>query len=144
MVIRAEYAGKVYEFPDGVSDEQMAEAIQSQQSSGIGDVAKSAVAGVARGVAGLAGLPGDAARAMRWTAEQAGRLVGSPVDRDYIEGKGRADLKLTPTGGEVVKGIESIAGPLHEPQTTAGKYARSIGEFVPGAIGGPGTFARYA
>lgn len=141
MNMRAEFGGKIYEFPDGTTPEEMASAIEAQQPSVAGDVAKSIPSGIARGVAGLVGLPEDVAKGVRWTAEQAGRLVGSPVDREYIEGK---KLSRGPTGSEIVEAGEKATGvELHKPETRAGKYAGTVAEFIPGIVG-PGGVARNA
>jgi hypothetical protein len=37
-------------------------------------------------------------------------------------------------GEDYLKGVESVTGPMHQPQTTAGHYAQTAGEFVPGAL----------
>lgn len=111
------------------------------------DVLLSAGAGVRRGAEATIGLPGDAAKGMRWSAEQVGRLWGSPVDRDYIAGKRadgqeRGDLAWTPTSDEVKKASTETFGDSHKPQTTAGEFAHTVGEFVPGAfVGGAGAAA---
>lgn len=91
------------------------------------DMAKSAGIGVVKGGIGVAGLPGD---------------IASGFNRgiDWVESK----LGLTPqphsdalTSGQLTKGVESVTGPLYEPQTKAGQYAQTVGEFVPGMLGGP-------
>jgi hypothetical protein len=33
--------------------------------------------------------------------------------------------------------VEQVTGQFHKPKTTAGKYAQSVGEFAPAALGGP-------
>lgn len=92
-----------------------------------GDVAKSAGIGVVKGGIGLAGLPGD---------------IASGFNRgvDWVESK----LGVTPqprsdalTSGQLTRGVESLTGPLYEPKTKAGQYAQTVGEFVPGMVGGP-------
>lgn len=133
-----EWNGTQQVFPDDFTDDEISEALSMDRPSGAGDVAKSAASGVARGVAGLVGLPETAARGVRWSAEQVGRLFGSPVDQEYIEGKNQV---RGPTAEGVERQIEGVTGPLHEPQTKAGEYARTVGEFVPGALG-PGGIVR--
>lgn len=42
-------------------------------------------------------------------------------------------------GADVLSAVEqNVTGPLPQPKTTAGEYARTIGEFAPGAVLGPG------
>ena len=108
------------------------EQSQEPESGTVSDIAKSAAAGVARGVSGLVGLPGDVGRLMKAGADY---LVGSPSP----------ELGGTPvTSEQAIRGIESVTGPLHDPQTTAGEYARTIGEFIPAAALGPGGAVRSA
>lgn len=135
------FEGKKYAFPEGVTDGEIAEAIEANQVSPAADIGKGAWSGVKSGVAGIIGLPGDVAKGMRWTAEQAGRLVGSPVDQAYIEGKGPVGTSLSPTSDVIEKGLNSVLGKKYEPQTTAGKYARTISSFAPGVLG-PGGMVR--
>lgn len=57
----------------------------------------------------------------------------------------RTERGLQAPGNQQVMGkIESATGPLHQPETTAGEYAKTVGEFVPGAMIGPGGLARKA
>lgn len=114
------------------------------------DVAASLGTGVVRGVAGLAGLPADIGRGLAGLAIRGGGyLVGA--DQAKLEADiARADAVMSnrflapPTSAEVTRGIESVTGPLYTPRTTAGEYARTVGEFVPSAIAGPGGVVRKA
>ncbi len=107
-----------------------------RSSSGFdaGDISKSAGIGLVKGGIGMAGLPGD---------------IASGFNRgvDWVESK----LGLTPqphsdalTSGQLTRGLESVTGPLYEPKTTAGHYAQTVGEFVPGIVGGPEGLASRA
>lgn len=40
--------------------------------------------------------------------------------------------------------IETVTGPFYQPQTKAGEYARTVGEFVPAVVTGPGGLVRRA
>ena len=99
----------------------------------IADVAHSGVTGVGKGLIGLAGLPGDAAGLINRGIDYVGEKLGAKA--------------TDPTGyglmgsGQIRKGIESVTGPLYEPQTTAGHYAQTAGEFLPAVVGGPGSMA---
>ncbi|MGA8157124.1 MAG: PC4/YdbC family ssDNA-binding protein [Rhodoplanes sp.] len=109
------------------------------------DIAKSFPSGVARGAAITAGFPGDV-----------GSAIGSAARRVFPESVVNAvstaarHVPLTaafaagPKSEDIRSVIESVAGPLHEPQTTAGEYARTIGEFLPAAVTGPGGVVRSA
>lgn len=100
------------------------------------DVAKSAGIGLVQGGLGLATLPGNLEALGRAGINAGARLVGveAPVDSDTF---------LT-NYNDAKKRVEGYTGKFYEPKTTVGKYARTIGEFAPGAIGGGGLAARAA
>lgn len=110
---------------------------------GVGtDVLKSGAAGLAKGAIGLAGLPGDAANLL---------TRGSQVASDYIANKLGFDKgpeptgPLLPTSTGIQKGVEGVAGDFHKPQTVAGEYAQTAGEFAPAILGGgEGLMAKLA
>src|SRR5215472_4541849 len=105
------------------------------------DVAKSGGTGIIRGGIGLAGLPGDlaeyGARGIDYGVRGARSLLGLPAERP------REWQEPTYGSADITKGVEHLMGaPLYEPQTTAGRYAESVGEFIPAALAGPGGMAR--
>lgn len=102
------------------------------------DVLKSGATGVLKGVTSLGGLGGD--------LRDAGQAVGS-----YLGGKSGAATAQSVLGSLPFIGAASayspdtqsidntvggLIGGYHEPQTTAGKYAQTLGEFAPAALGG--------
>lgn len=97
------------------------------------DVLKSGAAGLAKGGIGLAGLPGDAANLL---------TRGSQIASDYIANKLGFDKgpeptgPLLPTSAGIQKGVEGVTGEFHKPQTVAGEYAQTAGEFAPALFGG--------
>ena len=90
-------------------------------------------------IAGLA----DAAAA--WPARKLAHLIrsytggGTATDRGFditrqTELPSLPKLKDLPRAGEaLLEALEATTGTLYEPRTTAGKFARSAAEFVPGA-----------
>lgn len=112
------------------------------------DVAKSAGIGVVKGGIGIGGLSGDARELLASGASALAGLAGYEVDPSSISqslrsGGNLASLMLSgPTSQDLRGKIEGVTGPLYEPRTTAGKYAQTVGEFVPAAAGGPGGLAR--
>jgi len=98
------------------------------------DIGASLASGVGRGVTGLAGLPGTVSDAFN-------------NGMSYITGLPR--LPQSPLSGEAITGAaNSVSGGAlaYDPKTTAGKYAGTVGEFLPGAaLGGAnvGNLARF-
>jgi hypothetical protein len=136
----------VVEFPDGMNDDQITAAIKQnmpQQPSTAADVAKSAGIGVAKGAIGLAGLPGDLAELGAKGINAATGYLGPKLGMDIPQVTGRHEQPWFPTSGEIQKNVEGSTGEFYKPQTTAGKYAQTVGEFLPallwraGGIGSP-------
>lgn len=104
------------------------------------DVGKSAASGVARGVAGLIGLPGDVKQGVGWLVGNAPRLVGGSA----VQRPNTLDENLAlPTSQQATGVIDRAVGGLHKPETMAGEYAQTVGEFLPAAAGGLGNMVRY-
>lgn len=140
----------IVEFPDGMNDDQIAAAIkqnmpqQSPQMSGsdiAGDMAKSAGIGAVKAGVGLAGLPGDIAEFGARGIDRATKFVGSKLGIDVPD---RPDRAPTYGSGDIRKGIESVTGEFYKPKSVAGEYAQTVGEFIPGMIGGPAGLGRRA
>lgn len=123
--------------PAANEDWWSADPVAPQPSSTTGDVLKSLGSGAVKGIEALAGLPGDVQKHLGDLVGKGvlslGDLMGLPrppqeaIDRQPFNGYG-------PTSENIGKLVEKVAGPLHTPETTAGKYAETIGEFVPGAV----------
>jgi hypothetical protein len=96
--------------------------------AGAGDIAKSAGIGLVQGGLGLASIPG--------LIESGGRTVANWAGADVDP-----DNKVFPTYGRLKKLAETVGGDFYEPQSVAGEYARTLGEFAPGMVGGPGSLA---
>lgn len=109
------------------------EAPPKQDNSGvIADLAKSAGAGLVKGATSLIGLPGDTREA-----------IGAGMD--YLAGKfgyepnapAKPRFDIQPTTAEILTAAHPYTGDLHQPETTAGKYAETAAEFVPSALLAP-------
>ena len=126
------------------------------------DVAKSAGFGLVSGVEGLAGLPGYIERGakslmnqataipdygMLWAqgkaAEAAGLLPKGQTASDWAAAKldqlnaTRSGVDAMPSPADIHGAAAAIGVPDYQPQTTAGKYAYTIGSFLPGALATP-------
>lgn len=125
---------------------------EPQQDSGgvmatLGDMAKSGAAGVARGAADLVGLPGslsDLAKSGMDLALSKGyeAVTGeTPAPGSFFAGMSglppelREQTRSDMSGSRARQGLSSVTGGAtdYEAETTAGKYAGTVGEFLPGA-----------
>jgi hypothetical protein len=112
------------------------------------DWATSFIRGLAKGTEGMVGLPGDAVNALSH---------GSKVASDYISEKIGIDKGPEPSGLTILPSTEQVnkfvggdekrrnaIGKFTDaqPETPGGKYTQSIGEMVPGMVGGPGGLVR--
>jgi hypothetical protein len=108
----------------------------------LGELIRGAGAGFERGAAQLAGLPGTIGDLMNVGAVRAANAIfgtdlqttqeatGAP---GLLSGRSIQDALAAATGGE-----SEFRAP-----GTSGAYAGTIGEFLPGALGGPGSMLRY-
>lgn len=105
------------------------------------DVAQALPTGVIKGAIGLAGLPGDAARFLGQGADAAAEYItGQPLPASF-----KANAPAASVGGaRLTKDFEALTGELYKPQTTAGKFAQTVGEFVPSAGRGVANQLRFA
>jgi len=131
----------VIEAPEGATPDQIMAFVQEQPSSTfdtVKDVAKSAGIGVAQGAIGLATLPGN--------IEQLGRMgINKVAEWSGAEGPVVDPQSVLPNYDGVKRGIErKFTGEFYKPKTTAGEYARTVGEFAPAAVGGPASWASRA
>lgn len=117
--------------------EQKAAPQKANTPSAAADVAKGAGAGVAKGIIGMAGLVPDIAGLARTGANKLFDQFMPP----RMEGPRPPDLGEYAGSRGIQRGVEAVTGKFYEPQTTAGQYARTIGEFMPGAALMPGSAA---
>lgn len=140
-------SGEPLNFPDTMTEDEISQVMREQfpaPPSTIEDVARSTGAGVAQGAAETAQLMGSILPAMQDLSASAGRriiegamgLAGREVParapaRDMPPAQTVRDLLAETTGGATE----------YEPQTTAGEYGRTLGQFAGGAavmpVGGP-------
>jgi hypothetical protein len=118
------------------------------------DVLRSGGAGLARGAAGLPGVPGD--------IQQLAKMAPWAPKRSMMDALlEKAGMDHLPTSEETTQAASrAIAGPKnlsnlvtgedpksfmdYQPQTKAGEYAKTAGEFIPGAMVGEGGLVRNA
>lgn len=134
--------GTIAEFPDGTSNEVIQGVLQRQfgtpqknpaaapeptLTDTAKDVGASLLSGIGRGAAGIAGLPGT---------------IQNAFDNSFSAITGIQAPPPSPLSAEGLQsGLSTLTGGAsdYEPQTTAGEYAGTVGEFLPGAaLGGVG------
>lgn len=129
--------------PSGASG-KIQEALTSSPVAN--DVVQSAATGIRSGIeAGVGGF-GDVAdinaRGAGWVAD---KLGASPETTGMVEKGVRAisgGVPLAPATSDVQAVTNPVMGEHYQPQTTAGEYARTAGEFLPAAALGEGNLAR--
>lgn len=112
------------------------------------DVAKSGGIGVVKGGISAVGGGGDLRTLLSKGVDYAaGKLGASPESAEKFKNTFDKAARFTtagrvlsdaPTSADIQKGIEGYTGEFYKPQTTAGKYAQTAGEFLPAAALGPG------
>lgn len=101
------------------------------------DVAKSAGVGIAKGGIGLAGALGDLTDLGAKGIEHASNYLSDKLGIDrYQRPTEPSVLNNIPTSASLQKNVEGVTGKFYEPQTTAGQYAQTAGEFAPAVFGG--------
>lgn len=165
-VFEIEANGKIYE----IEAPDQAAAVNAFKTFSVGqpakpsvaeDVAKSGASGAARGTLGLLGLPGTVAQGLRFSADfladqTVGRAVNYAKTGDWSAPSPPSSAEVAkqntifnlPTPDQVIPGeklidaaAEVVPGIKYKPQTVAGEYARTVGEFAPGMLM-PGTIAQ--
>lgn len=114
------------------------------RANAVADTLKSLGSGVVRGVAGLATLPADAKHLLDTYATPievgAVNAVRSAFGYDPIQGPTPEQMRTDNPIDRLVNGPvdairETMDATLHKPETTAGEFAQTIGEFAaPGGI----------
>lgn len=112
------------------------------------DAVKSGGVGLAKGAIHLAGLPGDIRSLVGAATDWAGGKMGfNQADIDKFKTASQANamrspftapFAVGPTSQDVQNKVEDYTGEFRKPQTVAGEYAQTIGEFAPAAAIGPG------
>lgn len=121
------------------------------EPSVMGDIARTAPAGVARGVANLAGLPGVVREVGEYVGDQAvsalnfvtGQGYGLTPDQQARAQAAEQSLMASaldaPTPTDITRNLESATGPLYRPQTVPGEFVNTALEFLPSMAIGVGS-----
>lgn len=109
------------------------------------DVAKGAGVGLAKGVMNIAASPVDAPNAAEFgvsyglakLAEKMGWLPNGRTAEELVKDAQSTFGERKSLGSAMQKTVEGVTGDFYKPQTTAGKFAETAGEFIPGAMALP-------
>lgn len=145
-------SGATVEFPDGTDSATIQNAMrqldggakpnptpqppqapvaqQPEEQSTAGDVAKSLGMGVVQGAMSLGMWPGN--------LETLGRAGINKVSENLGYGQAVSPENVLPNYNDFKAVSEKEFGQFYKPKTTAGEYARTLGEFAPAAAFGPG------
>ena len=100
------------------------------------DVAKSTGVGLGQGILGLGTLPGNVEQLARMGIDKGAELLG------YENPQTQKSGQWFPHYGDAKRAFEEVVtGKFYEPQTVPGEYARTVGEFAPMTMAGPGGWA---
>ena len=115
------------------------------------DMLKSGGVGLGEGAIGLAGMPGDIGSLASAATDKVGSMFGaSPQGIQSFKNAasnamqmipGMAPFADGPTSAKIQSAVEAGTGPFYQPQTDAGKYAQTVGQFAPAVLGGEGSLA---
>lgn len=125
-----------------MSDEDLLKAVHGPSVAA--DVAKSGGIGLAKGVIGLAGAIGDLSDLGAKGLEHASNFITDKLGMERYQPPKPRDtsvLNYIPTSASIQKKIEGVTGEFYKPHTTPGKYAETVGEFLPASLIGPGGMA---
>jgi hypothetical protein len=111
----------------------------------INDMGAAVGSGIVRGTTALLDAPGALASGAESLAIAGLEKAGVPPK--YTAGVKGSLTSMPFGGGDLAASAVDMAAPQvrgFEPQTTAGEYAQTVGEFLPGAMIGPGNMAGNA
>lgn len=129
---------------DHIPDAQPAAA--ESNVSPLYDILRSGGTGIRSGIEGIAGLGGDMGKLSRFVAGKGLEWAGYTPEEtapalDFADKA--SPLTKMPSSQDVRENIsEPLIGKGYAPQTTAGKYAKTVGEFLPGSLTGGGGVVR--
>lgn len=111
------------------------------------DVAKSTGVGLAKGVIGIGGMLGDIPDALAVGTNYLGNKLGEILGQQpyNLPDKSKTINQYVPTSRDIQGSIEeNVTGDFYKSKTGYGRAAGTVGEFIPGALMGPGGMARNA
>lgn len=125
--------GRVGQFASGRTPMQIPEKAPPTWGDTAVDMAKSAGVGLGQGVLGLGTLPGNVEQLARMGIDKGAQMLG------YENPQTQKSGQWFPHYGDAKGAFEQVlTGKFYEPQTVPGEYARTVGEFAPMVMTGPG------
>lgn len=128
-----------------MSDDELKAAYGLSAGDTATDVAKSAGVGLGKGLIGIGGMVGDLTSLGAKGLEVADQYISGKLGIEPYKPKmdrSQSIFNKLPGAADIQKAVEeNVTGEFYKPQTTPGKYAETIGEFLPAAVAGPGSAA---
>lgn len=115
--------------------------VEQQSISTTEDAGRSALSGLRRGVEDTIGTFGNANNRQGDLAQWAAEKLGASQDTGAMVNSVARRLSIFPTAPsteDVTTLTTPVVGQEYQPKTTAGEYAKAVGEFVPAALAGKG------
>lgn len=149
--------GTVYALPEDAyrgqqqpGDQPLEGGVIQRPQSTERDIAQSTGTGLVQGVTGTVGTPRAINDLQNQAVEFVGRKMGLDTSGAYDFFR-QAEGLINPLSSgrgfsteQLNRGLADRFGEPYAPQTTAGEYARTIGEFAPGALAPGGALTRIA
>lgn len=142
------------DMPQDEFNKKISLGAQQNETNMAADAAKSVGVGLAEGAIGLAGMPGDIRELASTVTSAIGNKLG--ISPRNIQGFKNVTssvfqnapiiggVSTAPTSSDIRHGVENYTGEFYKPQTVAGEYANTVGQFAPAALLGPGSLAKKA
>lgn len=139
--------GSSVQFPDG-TDHSIIDKVMSENfgaADPVSDAGKSLASGVASGTTQLLGMIPDIAGIAKGAANKylfdpvLNATIGAP-SKTLSPDQQPPDINKMFGSENIKKQVEGVTGEFYKPQTTAGQYAHTVGEFLPGSVMAPGSF----
>lgn len=133
--------------PTGGAERVEARPAQSQESGArdrpslAADIAQALPTGILKGAIGLVGLPGLVAQGLGAVADAGAEWATGQKLPEKIKAN---SLAVSVSPERLTRDFENLTGKLYQPQTTAGRYAQTVGEFIPGVGASLINVARFA
>jgi hypothetical protein len=125
------------------------DAFPTEKTTDYWGVGQQAGVGVAKGAIGLGGIIGDIQQIAKKVGSYLPDIKADPESEKYARKYGRMGDVMSvgqppefPTSHDIQGQVEKVTGEFRKPQNQTEADAETVGEFLPAALAGPGSFLR--